>query len=237
MNKLTAVCAFCAVALGALSNASAQPALERLEEEVRRQLGEGVQPRVPASQTPGEKADAAEKPAAPKATPEPGYLGALLDDREDRGRGVRVLRVNPGSPAQKAGLQEGDLVTALSGIRTRQLSEVADILAEFPPESEVTFFVRRGQAEKLINVTLGRRPAGTQPAPPPPKTPSPPAPPKPPEPSLPAVDPAVRAHLDALQRRIEALERDVEAWKQKTQDLERRIEAMKREPLPKPASP
>jgi len=194
MSRVTAFCAFCAIALGALSNASAQPALDRLEKEVRRQLGEGVQPRVPASQTPGEKAAATGKPAAAKAAPEPGYLGALLDDGDDRGRGVRVLRVHPGSPAQKAGLQEGDLVTALSGIRTRQLSEVADILAEFPPENEVTFFVRRGQAEKLINVTLGHRPAGAQPAQPPTRPPAgavlpPLAPPTPPPPGPAPISP------------------------------------------------
>ena len=237
MSRLTAFCAFCAVALGALSNASAQPALERLEKEVRRGLQEGGQPRAPVSQTPKEKGAATEKPAAPKAPPEPGYLGALLDDREDRGRGVRVLRVNPGSPAQKAGLQQGDLITALSGIRTRQLSEVADILGQFPPESEVTFFVRRGEAAQLINVTLGHRPAGAQPAPPPPKTPAPPAPIMLPEPSLPAVDPAVRAHIDALQRRIEALERDVQALKQQNQNLQQRIEALRRKQVLIPPGP
>ncbi len=244
MSRVTAFCAFCAIALGALSNASAQPALDRLEKEVRRQLGEGVQPGVPAAQTPKDKAAAAGKPAAPKAAPAPGHLGALLDDGDDRGRGVRVLRVHPGSPAQKAGLQEGDLVTALSGIRTRQLSEVADILAEFPPESEVTFFVRRGQAEKLINVTLGHRPAGVQPARPPasPSVPAapPPAPPQasilapmgkePPDgdapiatprsPDADAAPPPLQPIGDpATRARVEALQREIDALRQEVETL------------------
>jgi hypothetical protein len=50
MRKLAAFCAFCAAALGLAFDVSAQPALERLEKEVRRQLEKGAHPGGPASQ-------------------------------------------------------------------------------------------------------------------------------------------------------------------------------------------
>jgi hypothetical protein len=230
MNKLYLLCACCAVTLWSVSSVSAQPALERPEKEANRQLEEGGKPSGLAA------GGQAFLPAPAKAAPERGYLGALLDDREDRGRGVRIMRVNPGSPAEKAGLQKGDLITALSGIRVRQLTEVGDILEQFPPETEVTFFVRRGRAEQMIDVTLGHRPAGAPPAEPQPPRPAP-APPKVPQPAPPVMGAGPPASIDALLRRIEALERDVQALKQQNQTLQQRIEALRLPAAPKPPTP
>ena len=71
--------------------------------------------------------DLAAQPAAPPADQgipqadarrdarEPGYLGLVGDDRRDRGAGVRVVRVVEGSPAAAAGIEVGDLITAIDG--------------------------------------------------------------------------------------------------------------------------
>jgi len=188
MNKVVALCAFCGIVLGALSSLSVQPALERLEKEVRRQLEEGGKPAAPAPQTsPQKPAAAADTPERLDAAPERAYLGAVLDDREDRGRGVRVLRVNPAGPAEKAGVEKGDLITALSGIRVRQLSDAVDIFDQMRPGTELTLFIRRGETAQMINVTLGRRPAGVPPAAPSPNPPAGvlPTAPAPPRPALP----------------------------------------------------
>ena len=126
------------------------------------------------------------------------------------------------------------MITALSGIRVRQLTEVGDILEQMPPETEVTFFVRRSPADQLISVTLGHPPAGaatggggreaggakpeagvgngTSPVPRPPS-------------------------LAALLQRIEALERDVAALKEQNRRLEERVEALQRPAAPKAPSP
>jgi len=37
--------------------------------------------------------------AAPDEIPSPGYLGAILDDRDERGRGVRLIEVLTDGPA------------------------------------------------------------------------------------------------------------------------------------------
>lgn len=240
MNKVVALCAFCAIVLGALSSLSAQPALERLEKEVRRQLEEGGKPAAPAPQTsPQKPAAAADTPARPDAAPERPYLGAVLDDREDRGRGVRVLRVNPGGPAEKAGVQKGDLITALSGIRVRQLSDAVDIFDQMRPGTELTLFIRRGETAQMINVTLGRRPAGLPPAAPSPEPPIGVAPPTPaptePTPLPPIGDPTARARVEALEREIEALKQEVETLKQQVRELTLLTGALRREvPSPQP---
>jgi membrane-associated protease RseP (regulator of RpoE activity) len=158
-----------------------------------------------------------------------------LDDTADRGRGVRIMRVTPGSPAEKAGLKKGDLITALSGIRVRQMTEVADVLEQIPPETEVTFFVRRGQTDQLISVTLGHRPPATRAAASPPQRPIPPAP-KAPQPAPPVADTGAPVSIDALLQRVEALERDVQTLKEQNRRLEERIGAIQR-PVTPPLTP
>jgi C-terminal processing protease CtpA/Prc len=90
-------------------------------------------------------------PAPPKAegpspavSTERGYLGAVVDDRDDRGRGVRIVRTIPGGPAEKAGLSKGDLITGVGGLRVRQIAEFAGALEQVVPGNSLTFEVLRG---------------------------------------------------------------------------------------------
>jgi len=129
---------------GSAPQAAAQSILKRLEEEVRQRVAEGrsIPPRD-------------ESPEEQKS----GYLGAVVDDRQDRGRGVRVLEVRPDGPASVAGLRSGDLITGVAGVRVRQTEDLADVMSVFPPGSRVAFDVlRQGQTQKL-DVVLGRRDA------------------------------------------------------------------------------
>jgi hypothetical protein len=95
------------------------------------------------------------------AVPERGYLGVLADDQNDRGRGVRLLKVAAGSPADKAGLKQDDLVTELGGVRVREMTDMAAILQQVPPGETLIFEVRRGAKKEQIPVTFGRRPIAT----------------------------------------------------------------------------
>lgn len=193
----------------------AQPALERLEQQIRKQL----------QQDQGKPA--AEQPAA-KPRREPGYLGLVADDQKDRGRGVRVLEVRPGGPAEKAGLKPGDLVTGLAGMRLRQMSEMMVILRQVPAGGSVLFEVLRDGEKKRIEVVAGQRPTEELPqARPLPQAEAKPAGapgaktlipvPPPPGPKQPAVEPAPQAgpppddhaRIEQLQRRVEALEKRV----------------------------
>jgi hypothetical protein len=125
------------------SPAAGQTVLKRLEQEIRRQVAK----------------DEAAAASAAEDRPEqkPGYLGAVVDDRQDRGRGVRVLQVRPQGPAALAGLREGDLVTGVAGVRVRQTEDLADVMAVFPPGSRVAFDVLRDGQTAKFDVILGRR--------------------------------------------------------------------------------
>jgi putative serine protease PepD len=84
------------------------------------------------------------------------YLGIRI---EDVSGGARVTQVVSGSPAAKAGLKTGDVITAFDG---RTITS-ADVLtaAVFNAKSgqSVTITVRRGGATKHLSATLGVQPA------------------------------------------------------------------------------
>ena len=171
----------------------AQPILERLERRIRDRL---TQPNVPPPPQPAGPEN--ESPAPPavsgvqKAADEPGYLGVMADDREDRGRGVRILDVRLGSPAEKAGLRKDDLIVAIATVAVRQMSDMADVLPLYRPGDSVAFDILRDGKPRQVEVILGRRPAAAR---------------RP----IAAPPPAERAppEVAQLQRRIEELERRI----------------------------
>ncbi len=98
---------------------------------------------------------------------EPGYLGAELDDSQEGGRGIRVLQVVAGSPAEAAGLVAGDLITGANREPVRNLETLAGILAQVPPGNTVSFDVLRqhpvrGAETHKVQATLGLRPSDEQ---------------------------------------------------------------------------
>jgi hypothetical protein len=144
-----------------VSPARAQSALERLERQIRQRT------ETPKNTPP----DAERPPAAPSAeTPrargdaEPGYLGLVADDQKDRGRGVRVIEVYGGSPAEKAGIRRQDLITSLAGVRVRQMTDLSDVLETLAAGQGVDFEVLREEKPQKVRVTLGQRPAAERPS-------------------------------------------------------------------------
>jgi membrane-associated protease RseP (regulator of RpoE activity) len=130
------------------SDAAAQSALERLEKRLNQR---------PAVQAPIDD----ERPA-PAAIAEPGYLGAVTDDRIDRGRGVRIVEAVAGGPAEAAGLQAGDVITSVDDQPVRRMSDLAAIIQTTPAGERLTFqFSRDGQRGETT-VTLAARPAAGQ---------------------------------------------------------------------------
>ncbi|HEV2971366.1 MAG TPA: PDZ domain-containing protein [Pirellulales bacterium] len=101
------------------------------------------------------KADA--PPVAPKPI-EPGYLGLLTDDRQDAGKGVRVMEAVGGSPAEKAGLKPGDLITGIDGKPVQSNADMGAAIGSLPPGSEVSFDIDRDGQKQKFRVSLGQRP-------------------------------------------------------------------------------
>jgi serine protease Do len=76
--------------------------------------------------------------------------GALLirgDSREE-------LAVIPGSPADKAGLEENDIILAVNGTKIEPGKSLARILAKYTPGETVTLKVLHDGEEKEVQVTL-----------------------------------------------------------------------------------
>jgi len=72
--------------------------------------------------------------------------------------GALVSGVNDGSPAQKAGLKEEDVITAIDGEKVTSATGLTRVVALKPPDSTVTLTLYRGGKEQQAKVKLGVRP-------------------------------------------------------------------------------
>src|SRR5690625_5041681 len=70
-------------------------------------------------------------------------------------RGAEVHSVEPGSPAQRAGLEEGDLITALDDVTVGGAAALTGVVRGLPVGSDHTLTVLRGDEQETIEVTLG----------------------------------------------------------------------------------
>jgi S1-C subfamily serine protease len=66
------------------------------------------------------------------------------------------------SPAEAAGLLEGDIVTAINNVRIDASNNLDDILSEHEPGDQLTLSVLRSGVELQLGITLGVRPAGLE---------------------------------------------------------------------------
>lgn len=77
------------------------------------------------------------------------------------GEGVLVREVNSGSPAEKAGVKSGDVITSLNGERVRSLGDLREKLAGKREEKTVKLGVLRNKSEVSITVELPPLPSKT----------------------------------------------------------------------------
>jgi S1-C subfamily serine protease len=86
----------------------------------------------------------------------PAIAAELGTDIQD---GVAIGAVEPGSPADQAGLQPRDIITEVNGEPLEHESSFADAIDQHQPGDTVTFTVVRAGEEREIEVTLGESPA------------------------------------------------------------------------------
>lgn len=92
-------------------------------------------------------------------SPKAGYAGLQVKPSDD-GKGILVLSVLVGSPADTAGLQIDDLILRLNGQEVGTLEGFVRTIRGFKPGDKVQFRLRRGEEEKDVTVVLGEAPAG-----------------------------------------------------------------------------
>jgi putative serine protease PepD len=82
-------------------------------------------------------------------------IGATVDTSGTTQAGARILRVNSGGPAQKAGLRKGDLVTDVAGEKVSDGIALIVAIRAHRPGDTIPFTVRRGGSQMQLRITLG----------------------------------------------------------------------------------
>jgi serine protease Do len=75
----------------------------------------------------------------------------------DKPNGALVANVEPGSPAEKAGLQPGDVVLGVNGQKVDSSADLPRIIGDQKPGSVVRLSVWRDRKAREVNVTLGEQ--------------------------------------------------------------------------------
>jgi putative serine protease PepD len=84
------------------------------------------------------------------------YLGVQSTDGQDGG--AQVAQVTAGSPAEQAGLQQGDVITSIDGKAVASSSALSAIVDGHKPGDTVKLKLTRNGSEKTLDVKLGQRP-------------------------------------------------------------------------------
>jgi putative serine protease PepD len=86
-----------------------------------------------------------------------GYLGIATGDAKQGG--ATVGSVQPGSPAQNAGLQQGDLIKTIDGKTMGSSEDVVSAISGRHAGDKITIGIERGGQTKTITVTLAQQPS------------------------------------------------------------------------------
>ncbi len=72
--------------------------------------------------------------------------------------GALITEIDPGSPAEHAGLQVADVILEVDGIQTDSASEYLSLLRTYPPAAKVKLVILRGEDELEVVIKLAELP-------------------------------------------------------------------------------
>ena len=83
-----------------------------------------------------------------------GVMPDMASYATTRADGVRIAGVSPDTPAERAGLREGDVITRLGETEVGDINDLTTALAELEPGGEATVAIRRGAEAVELPVTF-----------------------------------------------------------------------------------
>jgi len=83
------------------------------------------------------------------------FLGRPSSDSDKKG--VEVEHVFPAGPAARAGLQSGDIITAINGQRINSPDDLIGMVEDQRPGAKMKFSIQREDEQKNVTVVLGNR--------------------------------------------------------------------------------
>jgi putative serine protease PepD len=85
------------------------------------------------------------------------YLGVATSDASSQ-NGAVVQSVQPGSPADNAGIRQGDVIRSVDGKQLTGSSDLAAAISTHSPGDKVSLTIVRGGSTQSRTVTLGQQP-------------------------------------------------------------------------------
>ena len=86
------------------------------------------------------------------------YLGVAIDDSTATA-GARLAEVRSGTPAARAGLKSGDVITKVGGTTIGSADELRRVIDSKQPGDQVELTLTRNGKTQTVTVTLGTRPS------------------------------------------------------------------------------
>ena len=90
----------------------------------------------------------------PVPNEEDAFFGVMIDPSIE---GMELLNVVDGSPAQKAGLQGGDILHSINGQEIKSFEELTKILSQFSPGETIEIIFNRNQKSNKVKTKFVRR--------------------------------------------------------------------------------
>ena len=124
--------------------------IERFGPGLRERLGD----QGPLNQIPQNPGPQNQQPSAQGA-----YLGVSVQDATGDVKGARITTVVAGSAADKAGLKEGDVVTAVDGNSVTSAAQLTQRIVAHDSGDQVTITYTRNASSSKVQAKLGSRAA------------------------------------------------------------------------------
>jgi S1-C subfamily serine protease len=86
------------------------------------------------------------------------YLGVGAAPAPGTQAGALVEAVSSGSPAAKAGVRTGDVITAVDGTALSQVDDLINAVSAHKPGDTIALTLRHGSQQRTVSVSLGTRP-------------------------------------------------------------------------------